>query len=154
MRSFTDVRALPTRVTNHLHQTANRLARRAQRARGRSQERIWHTRVGLLERAEASIEALPDLPLIRHATKVAGSAVHSALASATVVPIEDYDTLNAKTAIKAVRSIDHFGDLLSVRHREASNKARKTVLRAIDERHERLRRGLATDVPDLVAHPA
>lgn len=150
MLSLASVKALPSRINAHINDTSERMSVRGRHLRGAAQRRIWHTRVGMLERVESSVDAIPELPVLKLMTRTAGRIVHSVLENVTVVPVEDYDALNAKAAIKAVRSIDHVGDLLSVRRREEGTKARKTVLAAVEERLERLGREVPVPMAAVV----
>ena len=134
MLTLSDVKSLPNRLNARVTDVTNRVNRKSRRLRNRAQEQVWQTRVGVLERADATVSSIPRLPVLKLLTNAMSNAVRGALETATLVPIEDYDDLNAKSAIKAVRSIDHRGDLMSVRRREADTKARKTVLKAIDDR--------------------
>ena len=57
------------------------------------------------------------------------------------VSIEDYNTLNAKKAAKAVRDLG-LKDLLHVQYHEQKNKNRKTVLQSIDYKLNQYQQGL------------
>jgi DnaJ-domain-containing protein 1 len=83
-----------------------------------------------------------EMPVLKLVVPTAERLVQSRLDHVTELPIEDYATLNAKTAAKAVRGLS-WADVLRVRRFEEANKGRKTVLDALVREMDRLREPVA-----------
>lgn len=128
--------ALPT---ERLQQARDRLAR----ARDESTDRLWHLRVGALERVEGWLDAADDVPALGRVASAAGGLVERRLERLAEVPVDGWAELNARNAIAAVKGLDRRA-LWAARRQEAATKNRKTVLKAIDT---------ALALPEPVAEP-
>lgn len=114
------------------------LERRARKVREEGEERLWSVQTRALERVGTWLQGVPAVPVLQPLADAAERLVDKRLTSLKTPPIEDYDALNAKNAIAAIRGVDSRVALRVVREREVETKNRKTVLRAIDERLEAL----------------
>jgi hypothetical protein len=136
------------RLVGDLKRTPERIARRGAnlrerardgvaRARSEGAERWFEIQIRAFDRAEALIEKAPDLPLVNRVTGAAERLVQRGKDAALQMPIADYDELGTKKIMKEIQALDRAA-LIRVRHHEASGKARKTVLDALE--HELRRR--------------
>ena len=106
---------------------------RAKHTGAQGADRLWALRVETLERVDELLDRADALPAVGRLAGAAGSVIERRLARLAAVPVADWDGLNAKSAIAAVRDLDRAG-LRAARRREAATKERKTVLQAIDSR--------------------
>lgn len=124
-----DIKNTPTR----LKEVPKRARRRAHVARATSRGNLWNAGANALEAAESFFASAPDnVPVLSRVADAAERVTHERLEAFTRVSLEDYTTLNAKEAIRAVSSLEHL-ELLRVKRLEESTKARKTVLAAIEK---------------------
>jgi len=137
-RVIDEARAVPQRVTLQGRQATHRALVRIHHSRLDGQERLWSIQVRALEQAEDILGKSPRVVGLRFLRGAAVKVVERALDSAKALPA-GYEGLNAKDAIKVVRDLE-LVPLLRVRHWEAANKARKTVLAAVDKRMAQLDR--------------
>ncbi len=101
-------------------------------ARHEGVARLWSLETDVLTRATAWLGKAPEgLPLVARAADVAEQFVSRQLERAVAVPVSGYDELNVKQVQAAVYALSYV-DLLRVRRYEMANKARKTVLAAVD----------------------
>ncbi len=142
---WTDLRTASTQVRDRRQALLGRARHRAFLARSTGQERMWTFQTTALEEVEGWLEHTADLPVIKRVTTPVERLVHDRLEASLALPVEGYDEMNAKTAIRSLRNLDHL-DLLRVRRREEDHKARKTVLEAVEKELERYFRP-----PDLAA---
>ena len=96
-------------------------------------DREWvRIRTRAIEGADGWIDRIERWPAIRRIAGPASRLVDRQRERWGVVPVDGWDTLNAKDAIKALPGLDAVG-LRVVRQREVGAKNRVTVVRAIDE---------------------
>jgi hypothetical protein len=105
-------------------------------ARTGGQERVWTLQTQALEGMGSWLTRAAGLPVGARVSQPMERLVRDRLALQLAVPLANYDGLNAKTAARLVRDLDHLG-LLRVRRHERANKQRKTVLGAIEAQLER-----------------
>lgn len=110
-----------------------RLGQRVRKARVEGSDRWFELRATALERAGTLIDRAAEAPAVGRLAEAAGRLVDRQLDRLTAVPVEGWDGLNARDAIRAVATLDRAG-LRAARKREAATKERKTVLAAIDAR--------------------
>ncbi len=134
---WTDLKNTPTRIRDRQQALVGRARHRAYVARTNGHERFWTLRTTALEEVEGWLEHTAEVPVLHRVTTPVEKLVHERLEADLALPLEGYAAMNAKTAIQAVRGLDHL-DLLRVRRHEAENKVRKTVLAAIDGELEHL----------------
>ncbi len=103
-------------------------------AAGDSQERLWALSTTALERVDSALERTETVPVVGTLSKGAHKVVSDRLDQLTAVPVENYEGLNAREAISAVKDLEGRIALAAVRRHELQNKNRKTVLAAIDSR--------------------
>ena len=106
-------------------------------AREEGSERLYKFEKRALEWADDVIERVDELPVGGRVKDSMERLVVQARDAVTALPIEDYDTLNARAAAAEVRKLDSVG-LAKVLDYETSNKARKTVFEAIERRRTEL----------------
>lgn len=138
---ITEIKTVPERLAQKgesLRQRRTTLATSArktvQTVRGDSEERLWKAQTAALTRVGEVLENADEVPVIGTLSKTAGKLVDTRLATLTAVPIEDYDALNARTVIGHIKALDSRVQLASIRLHESENKARKTVLKAVEDR--------------------
>lgn len=129
---FDEIKNTPSRVAERREDLTRRARRRVFNARGDGAERFWSVRTSTLERVETILGKSAEVPVIGTLTAAANKLVQSRLDSLTALPIEAYETMNAKEAIVAIKAIDNRVALCSLRRFEAANKNRKTILAAIE----------------------
>lgn len=142
---ITDIKNVPERIAQKgekLRQRRSDLTSSARRTvhtvRGDSEERLWKAQTAALTRVGAVLENADEVPVIGSLSKGAGKIVDTRLATLTALPIEGYDELNARTVIGHIKDIQSRVQLASIRRYEAANKARKTVLKAVESRVDSL----------------
>ena len=138
---ITEIKTVPERLAQKgesLRQRRTTLTTSArktvQTVRGDSEERLWKAQTAALARVGEVLENADEVPVIGALSKSAGKLVDTRLATLTAVPIEDYDALNARTVIGHIKALDSRVQLASIRLHESENKARKTVLKAVEDR--------------------
>lgn len=95
--------------------------------------REWvRLRARALEGADGWVGRLEQWPAIGRIAGPASRLVDRQRERWGVVPVEGWDTMNAKEAIKAIAALDVVG-LRVVRQHEVAAKNRVTVVRAIDD---------------------
>jgi len=99
-------------------------------AKNSGQERWWTLETSALEAAEDLLGKADETKLARW-TNALEDLVTKRLDAVTMPAIENYDELNAKDTIKAVRGLDWL-ELLKVARYEQLTKDRKTVLEAVE----------------------
>jgi hypothetical protein len=107
---------------------------RAHMARGNGSEVLWTFRATALERVGSALDRATDVPVLSKITDPAAKLVHDRLVTFTAPIVPDYDAQNAKTVISAVKQMHSRIELAAVRRHELSNKARKTVMTAVEAR--------------------
>jgi hypothetical protein len=111
---------------------------RVRALRGAAQTRHFQVSTQTLQTADQVIDRVRKIPVIGLFWLPAERFVEWRLQTWTNPHIDDYDSLNAKKAIAAVRELDDLYSLLAAHHRESQTKQRKTVLRAIEDRLSKL----------------
>ena len=103
---FDEIKNTPSRVAERREDLTRRARRRVFNARGDGAERFWSVRTSTLERVETILGKSAEVPVIGTLTAAANKLVQSRLDSLTALPIEAYETMNAKEAIVAIKAID------------------------------------------------
>lgn len=114
------------------------LTQRVRTLRGTAQTRRFHVSTTTLDTADKAIDRVRQIPVVGLFWIPAERFVEWRLDAWTDPKIEDFESLNAKKTIAAVKDLDDRYALLGARYREANTKNRKTVLAAIDDRLSRL----------------
>ena len=123
-----DLKEVRSKAKDKPQEIADQAKRRINKVREEGTEKLWEFRTEALERAEDILGEAPlDMPIVSRIAGAAERLVQKGLA----LPIEDYDGLNAKTAIKSLVELSRV-DLLQLRRYELANKQRKTVLAAME----------------------
>lgn len=143
-RIIGDLKSAPKNLADRGSELRSRARSTVDRVREDGRERIWEIQVGALERAEQLLHNAPDLPVVGRVADVAEKWVHKGIEASTAVPIADYDELGAKKITKMLVDLDRVS-LTRVRRHEVANKARKTVIEAIDKELERRGRPVVVD---------
>ncbi len=134
---LTDIKTVPERLTARrdaireraiLERTRARV--RATDLRDRSHVRLWGIGTDTLNAADALLVRTRDLPVLPRLMPPVERAVRERLMALTAPGIENYDTLNARNAARAVRGLSRV-ELEKVRRYELGTKDRKTVYTAI-----------------------
>ncbi len=133
---WTDVKDAPARLRARSTTLVTRARHQAFMVRTGGQERIWTLHTSALAEVEDLLARTTELPLVSRVTTPVERLVSDRLEASLAVPVQDFDGLNAKAAMRAVRELDHLG-LLRVRRYESAHKARKTVLDAVANQLER-----------------
>ncbi len=131
LREFSD------RITNERQDLLRSARHQVHMVREEGSERLYKFEKRALDWADDVIERVDELP---GASRMKGSIerlVDQARDAVTALPIEDYDSLNARTAAAEVRTLDSVG-LIKILEHETANKARKTVFEAIERRRTKL----------------
>jgi hypothetical protein len=132
------LKKLPDQFETLREEVDSTLRHTAHVVRGESQQRLWVLETKALDWMDAVLEGAETLPEVFG--KVTGPVedfVQQRLDALVACPVENYETLNARNAARAVRDLGWL-DLLRVRRIEESTKARKTVLDAVETALERL----------------
>lgn len=144
-RWIEDIKKTPSRLAERREQLSERRRELTHKARtqlntaaGDSQERLWTLGTGTLERVDAALDRADEVPVIGRISRGAHKLVSNRLDALTRPAIDDYDGLNARDAIQAIRTLETRVALASVRRHELQNKNRKTVLAAIESRVDAL----------------
>ena len=140
---WNQIREAPARLRS-------RTRARLGRARSIGRDGWVQLRTRALVGAEEWVDRAGTWPGIGRLAGVAGRLVDAQRERWNVLPVDGWDTLNARDAMKAVAGLDAVGLRIARRH-EAAAKNRVTVVRAIDEQLEK-RFGVAR--PDRAASPA
>ena len=135
-RLWTDVKDTPNRLRARQATLISRARHQAFMVRTGGQERLWTLHTTALEEVEGWLGRTVELPVVSRVMVPVERLVHDRLEATVAVPLADYETLNAKSAARAIRDLDHLG-LLRVRKHEEANKCRKTVLDAIEAQLEK-----------------
>lgn len=142
-RWIDDLKKTPTRLADRREQLTERSREWSTKARkqietaaGDGQERLWKASTNALERVDGALDRTDEVPVVGLFSRSAHKLVSERLDKLTAPAIDDYDELNARDAISAIKELDGRVALAAVRRHEAANKNRKTVLRAIDARLE------------------
>ena len=123
-----DLKDVRSKAKEKPQEFADVAKRRLNRAREDSEEKLWELRTDALERAEDILGEAPlDMPIVSRIAGAAERLVQKGLA----LPLEDYDTLNAKETTKQLAALSRV-DVLRLRRHELANKQRKTVLAAME----------------------
>lgn len=140
-RWIEDIKNTPARINERRERFTARGRELTHRARtslktaaGDSQERLWATATTALERVDSALERTETVPVVGTLSKGAHKVVSDRLDRLTSVPVDNYDGLNAREVISAVKDLDSRIALAAIRRHELQNKNRKTVLAAIDDR--------------------
>ena len=124
-----DIKTAPERLKT----VPVRARRRAHIARVSGMGSLWTAQTNALEAVETFFANAPEnIPVISKVADAAEKATKERLESHTRVCLYEYETLNAKQAIKAISALNYI-ELLRVKHLEEATKARKTVLAAIEK---------------------
>lgn len=112
----------------------------AHRVRGESQEKFWTVETSALTQALDFLGRVDEFPdRLQKAAEPLEELVRQRLDVITTSPVDEYQSLNARDAVRIVRELDWL-DLVKLRRIEEEGKARKTVLAAIGARIERQQR--------------
>ena len=115
----------------------SRARRRAHIARVSGMGSLWTAQTNALEAAESFLAGAPNnIPVLSKVVDAAEKVAKDRLELHTRVCLYEYETLNAKQAIKAVSTLNYV-ELLRVKRLEEATKARKTVLAAIEKAADR-----------------
>jgi hypothetical protein len=106
-------------------------------ARGEGQERLWKLEHRALDLVNNVLDKADDVPGASRMTEPLEKLVEQRRTTSLAVPIDGYESMNARTAAGAVRELD-LVSLLKVERFEGENKARKTVSEAIVRRRKEL----------------
>lgn len=136
---FETLKTAPDALRERQRALVLQLRHRAHIVRGTGRERIFEVEADALRRLGDLLEAADALPLSERWVEGAEKIVDDALTNLTTPEIDGYDALNAKTAAKAVRSVDDWVELVRVRRYEIDHKNRKTVLQVVDSKLGQLR---------------
>jgi len=124
-----DIKTAPDRLKT----VPVRARRRAHIAKETGRGSLWTASASALEAAESLFASAPaNIPVLSKVADAAEKATQERLEAHTRVCLYDYERLNAKQVIKAIRVLDHI-ELLCVRRLEETTKGRKTVLDAIEK---------------------
>lgn len=134
----TAIESAPEKLSTTTTQLVTTVRHRAHVARGEGHSRLWETQTRTLERGVELLGKGKDMPVVKLVAPSAERFMQSRLDHVTELPVESFDTLNAKTAAKAVRGLG-WVELLRVRRFEEATKSRKTVLEAVGRELDRLR---------------
>ena len=107
--------------------------------KGESQERLWKLEHRALDLADDVLGRADDVPGAGRVAEPLEKLVDQRRTQSLAVTVEDYDSLNARSAAAAVRELGPV-DLLKVERYESENKARKTVFEAVARRRTELSR--------------
>lgn len=127
------LKGLPERFSSKREELTGRAMKRVESAVAGGGDALWTARTTALENVESLLAATPEVPVVGPLADRAEAAVAQHLADVTAVNIDGYAEMNAKDAIKAVKAVEGRCALHNVRRFESANKARKTVLKAIDD---------------------
>ena len=117
-------------LQERLNALIERLRRQVMAMRNSGQERVWNFETTALEAVEGMLAKGDDTP-IEKLTSSLEDLVTRRLDVVTAPRIENYDALNAKESIRALRGLDWL-DLLKVARYEELTRNRKTVLQAVE----------------------
>ena len=124
-----DIKTAPERLKT----VPVRARRRAHIARVSGLGSLWTAQTSALEAAESFFANAPaNIPVISKVADVAEKATQERLEAHTRVCLYEYESLNAKQAIKSVSTLNYL-ELLRVKRLEEATKQRKTVLAAIEK---------------------
>ena len=124
-------------LQERLNALVERLRRQVMAMRNSGQERVWNFETTALEAIEGMLAKGDDTP-IEKLTSSLEDLVTRRLDTVTAPRIENYDALNAKDSIRALRGLDWL-DLLKVARYEELTRNRKTVLQAVERALEGFR---------------
>jgi hypothetical protein len=127
------LKSAPNRVAERRIQLEIHARKRAKTAHIHSVDRLWQVRTQTLERIDTLLVQANEVPVLKRVTSPAGRIVSKGLEAATAVHIDDYDAMNARKAIQAIRDVTGQRVALhNIRRHELTHKNRKTVLGVID----------------------
>jgi hypothetical protein len=133
---WTDVKEAPARIRARRDTLVTRARHQAFMVRTGGQERIWTLHTTALTEVEDLLLRTTEVPVLSRVTTPVERLVSERLEATLAVPLAEYDGMNAKTASRAVRDLDHLG-LIRVRRYEQDHKGRKTVLDAVEAQLEK-----------------
>lgn len=106
-------------------------------ARGEGQERLWKLEHRALDLANNVLDKADEVPGTARMAESLEKLVDQRRTTSLAVPVDGYESLNARAAAGAVRDLDLVA-LLKVERFEGENKTRKTVFQAIERRRKEL----------------
>jgi hypothetical protein len=109
---------------------------KAHMVRGEGAQRLWEIEVQALDWADDVI-ARNEVAAVEVVTEQVSRLIQQRKGTVLANPIEDYDSLNARSAAAAVRELN-WVDLLKIEKIEKVGKGRKTVFEAIGRRQNDL----------------
>lgn len=136
-RLMDDLKSAPERLNTRRIELTHKLRQTAHTARGTTEERLFDARVGALSRVESLLDKVDELPVVKLVTGPAHDLAASRLDKAVKPSLEDYDELNARTVRDALGELTRL-ELVRLLRYEQANKARKTVIGAVEKAIERL----------------
>lgn len=131
------VQEVPARIAERRDQARRWVKERVYQAREQGETGLWNLHLQALDRAGSLVGKAETVPVIggRLATD-ARTLLDRVERTTTAPPLADYDELNVRKVMAALRDLDRFG-LLRLQRYEASHKSRKTILDAVDREVER-----------------
>lgn len=135
------MRAQGTRMMSDLGETQARLKRaresysrwlrrQVHNAREAGETQLWQMHLTTLERAQQLLDRTPEVPVLERVGSGARGLLESLERTTTQPPMADYDDLNVRKVMGALRDLDRLG-LLRLHHYEAHHRGRKTILDAV-----------------------
>lgn len=132
------IREVQGQVAEQADELLHQARHKAHLVKGEGAERLWHFENQALDWVEDVLDRA-DVPGADKVRDNVGKLVGQARDTVTACPVEDYDSLNARSAADAVRQLDHVG-LLKIERIETDGKGRKTVFEAISRRRQQLQK--------------
>ena len=131
------LREVQTQLNDQTEDLVRNARHQAHLVRGEGKQRLWTLENQALDWADDVLGRTVDVRGVEKVRDPLAKMVQQRRDVVTSVPVEGYDTLNARAAADAVRDLG-WVELLRVERYETSNKSRKTVFQAIERRQEKL----------------
>ena len=125
-------------IVDQADEMVSQARHRVHLARGEGAVRLWNFENQALDWVDGVLER-GDVPGGDKVREPVAKLVGQARASVLANPLEGYETMNARTAASAVRTLGPV-DLLKIEQIETSTKGRKTVYEAIARRRKELQK--------------
>jgi len=132
------IRGAQDQLVDQADELVHQARHKAHLVRGEGEERLWPLETQAIDWVDDLLERV-DGPGVDRVREPVVKLLNQAKSSVFANPIEDYDQLNARAAVDAVRELVTTG-LLQIEVIEKNGKARKTVFEAIDRRRSQLQK--------------
>lgn len=125
-----DLRTAPTQIDARAREATKWVRRTVYNVREQGESNLWDLHLTAIENAKGLLDKTDGVPVLSTVGANVKDLLGQLEATTTAPPLAEYDELNVRKVMAALRDLDHFG-LLKVQRYEAANKNRKTILDAI-----------------------